>query len=152
MDTNHCSSVTPLAQDVLALPKKQGKESRVWRALRRPPGLFCCRDSHGGRPERQESRAGSLRPTARETAAGFRRCRSPCAALRQAFACARCSRLPSGSLLRPLLAGGCASQSARHPDTPAVACQCLPLKSGCPLLFCSLSGKKKGGLKVLFSA
>nr|CAI9702052.1 unnamed protein product [Rangifer tarandus platyrhynchus] len=120
-----------LKQDTLALPMKRESESRAWRALWRPPGLFCRGDSHGGWPGvlsgRRAGPGASARPPgrepreSRERAADLGRCRSRCAALRGAFPCARCPRLPSGCLLRPLPAGGCASQSARHPDTPAVA-------------------------------
>lgn len=69
-------------------------------------------------PERLDSRAGSLRPTARERAAGFRRCRSPCAALRLRPLSTAALGVPSCAHC-PLAA---APPSARHPDTPAVAC------------------------------
>ena len=149
---NHRWSVTPITQGycltpsllchVLALPKKQGRKRRAWRALWRPPGLICrgdsCGDSRGDSRGSWVAEEPSREPPPHQPGReppGFRHSR-----FQPVWPC---PRPRSGFLLCPLPTGGCASQSPRHPDTPATVCQCSPLRSGCQLLFCSCRGKTR---------
>lgn len=161
---NHRWSVTPITQGycftpsllchVPALPKKQGRKRRAWRALWRLPGLVCRGDSRGGRPRVLSGRTaepGASAPPARERATGFQTLSLPtCVAL-------PCLRLLSTATLgiplaptasRRLCLPECQAPSHPRHRLPVFTSE-IWLSTSVLFLWWQ---KKKKGLKVIFSA
>lgn len=139
---------------------KRESESRAWRALWRPPGLFCRGDSHGGRPGvlsgRRAGPGASARPPGREPreSRGSRTLSLPL--------CGPARSLP----LRPLSTAALGvppaptarwrlrlpeRQAPRHPSR-RLSVLTPEIWLSASVLFFRWQKKKKKGLKVIFSA